>query len=260
VGWIGPPKDDEELGQKIKKKINFQTNGIQILGIYFSHNKEYFRSQNLDRVFEKFKATLSIWKLRNLTLYGKVQVVRSLAISQLLYVMSTINVPPIYYKKVEDEIVNFIWSGKKTEIKYKSLIGNYSEGGLRLPDIQSMIQTSRVKWAIKLMEGIESEKNWKRLALYYMNKLGGVGVIGEHFQLPNNLKDKPEFYKEILQAWSEISETKIDNVENVMRQPIWSNKFIQIQVEPSLLRMHLFFLMESPLCQKYQSLSLNFNR
>ena len=40
VGWIGPQKSGNNLPEGIKKKINFHREGIKILGIYFSHNKE----------------------------------------------------------------------------------------------------------------------------------------------------------------------------------------------------------------------------
>lgn len=78
-------------------------------GFTYHTTKNLCKKNNFkDRIFQKFKAVLSMWKMRNLTLYGKVQVIRYLAMSQLLYMCSKIAVPKTFTPKVEKEIANRI--------------------------------------------------------------------------------------------------------------------------------------------------------
>ncbi|RUA06506.1 MAG: hypothetical protein DSY43_01870 [Gammaproteobacteria bacterium] len=197
VGWIGDAKDEKLLGTIIKKKINFQISGVKILGIYFSHNQEYTRINNLERIFENFKSILSMWKMRNLTLYGKSQVVRSLAISQLLFVCSKISVPHSFIKKVEKEITKFLWNEKKPKVKYKTLIADYNEGGIRLPDFESIIQANRAGWALKLTMDSKERSYWKYFAQILFKSFGGLDILGENFDPSYILKSNkfPVFYK-----------------------------------------------------------------
>ena len=178
AGCLG--KNDIDDIEKIKK-IDFNTSGIKILGIHLSQNKEYMTKYNFDRVFQKFQAVLSMWKMRNLTLYGKVQVVRSLAMSQLLYVCSKLPVPKTFTTKVEKEIVRFVWNGRKPKIKYKTLIGDINEGGIGLPDLETIIQTNRVGWFVKLKN--DTKDYWQVFADNYLEKYGGFKNIGENFNL-----------------------------------------------------------------------------
>ena len=63
---------------------------------------------------DKLKRVLSVWRRRDLTLYGKSVV---LALSQLYYNMSVIETPDYIITNIESEIFNFLWNGKKDRIK-----------------------------------------------------------------------------------------------------------------------------------------------
>ena len=94
-------------------------------------------------------STLNIWRQRQLTLYGKAVVVKSLALSQLSFVFANTSFPAHLVKKVRDEIIKFVWNGKKTKIKYSTLTKDFDQGGIRLPDVETMIKVSRIRWALK---------------------------------------------------------------------------------------------------------------
>ncbi|RUA06576.1 MAG: hypothetical protein DSY43_01730, partial [Gammaproteobacteria bacterium] len=236
VGWIGPPRNETLLPADIKKKIDLHCEGIKILGIYFSHNKEFLRNNNFDRVFEKFKSTLNIWRMRNLTLFGKAVVVRSLAISQLLYVFSKTSFPHSYVKKVKDEILKFLWNGKKSKVKYTTLIGEFNQGGIRLPDFESIIKANRASWAIKLMNTMDGY--WKSFAKMHFHSIGGINILGENFDssILTTLHNFPKFYTEILEGWTEVSSTIVLSVDDILRQPIWFNKYIKLNTDVAMIR------------------------
>lgn len=115
VGWLGPKKELTLLPSTIRKKIDLHHEEIRILGLFMSHDQNYRRINNVERVFKKFKSILDIWKERNLTLYGKSVVVNSLALTQLRFAFSNFTFPENYVRKVQDEIVKFIYGEEKKQ-------------------------------------------------------------------------------------------------------------------------------------------------
>ena len=97
--------------------IKWTTEPIKSLGIYFGFNKDKTQKLNWESKMDKLKRVLSVWRRRDLTLYGKSVVLKSLALSQLYYNMSVIETPDYIIKNIESEIFNFLWNGKKTELK-----------------------------------------------------------------------------------------------------------------------------------------------
>ena len=110
-----------------------------------------------------------MWALWNLTLIGKIQVVNTLVISQLIYVGSVLNMPEIYVKQCRQMIKEFIWNKKPPKVKYNSLINTIQEGGLRLQDIECKLNAIKIKW-IKNMLDEDVNAPWKS---YLGEKLGG---------------------------------------------------------------------------------------
>lgn len=231
IGWIG--KEGKGLGTiQSVKKIDFSSDGIKILGIFFSHNKDLMCKNNFTKKFENFKSVLSLWRMRSLTLYGKVQVVRSLALSQLLYICSNLSIPKKFIENVQKEIVNFIWNGRKPKIKYQTLIGDLSEGGVRLPDLETMIETNRVKWALKLLDRQSSSNFWGSFSKDVFKKFGGIEILRENFDVEKiDVSSIPNFYQEIMDSWTKISECNVDKPEDILRQTIWFNKFINLDTQ-----------------------------
>ena len=85
--WLGEWKDrtDEPFGFKWPKEPN-------ALGVFFSYNQASANSLNFGEKIISLEKTLSIWQRRNLTLYGKINIVKTLGISQLIYLASVLPV------------------------------------------------------------------------------------------------------------------------------------------------------------------------
>ena len=58
---------------------------IKILGIYFSYNKKLEQEKNFLNHIVKVQKILKFWKLRNLTIDGRIIVFKFLAISKLIH-------------------------------------------------------------------------------------------------------------------------------------------------------------------------------
>ena len=79
------------------------------LGVKFLRNEQDMQFENFNDKFQLMHDVLNIWKMRDLSLIGKILVVKTLGISKLVYSTSTVSLNSEMIKKVQKEIDRFIW-------------------------------------------------------------------------------------------------------------------------------------------------------
>ena len=120
-------------------------------------NKFYVLKQNFrDRLDECLKL-INLWKLRGLSLFGKVAIIKSFLIPKLLYVSSIIETPPEIIKQMK-MIFKFLWSGPD-KVTRLSVINTLDNGGLNLTDFESHIKAIRLSSIPRFLN--EREGPWK---------------------------------------------------------------------------------------------------
>ena len=67
-------------------------NTVKVLGIHFGHNKNELENLNIDSRINKIKCILNVWKQRNLSLKGRILIVKTFGVSQMLYVASVLKI------------------------------------------------------------------------------------------------------------------------------------------------------------------------
>ena len=72
---------------------------------------------NFAEKIRNLEKTLNSWKRRNLTLYGKINIVKTFGLSKLIYNTSVLVIPENFVKEIDKLIFNFIWDGKPAKIK-----------------------------------------------------------------------------------------------------------------------------------------------
>ena len=80
--------------------IKWPTQPVRCLAIYIGNDKKECNKLNWDKKLENIKIKLSSWQKRKLTLFGKVTVIRSLLICQLLFSAHFLDIPIGYIKEV----------------------------------------------------------------------------------------------------------------------------------------------------------------
>ena len=111
--WLGQLKNNEDtpFGFKWPKEP------ILSLGIFFSPNRTLAEKLNFGAKVRELEQTLNTWRRRKLTLYGKINIVRTLGLSKLIYNASVLNVPKQY---IEQKIRSLlISSGTESPRKLK---------------------------------------------------------------------------------------------------------------------------------------------
>ena len=84
----------------------------------------------------KVNQCLGSWEYRRLSVLGKITVLKSLIASKLVYILSPLPTNHRVFKELSKSFFEFLWSGKGDKIKRNVMIGDYSDGGLKMIDLQ----------------------------------------------------------------------------------------------------------------------------
>ena len=95
---IGSLKNDETILHPDANLI-WSKGPVKFLGVNISLNKQLLFELNYEVQFQKLSKILNIWLQRGLTPIGRVLVIKSLAISQLTYLLSVLPNPPDSFLK-----------------------------------------------------------------------------------------------------------------------------------------------------------------
>lgn len=69
---------------------------------------------NWEGVLKGIERRLRFWKLRNLTLKGKVLVINALMLSKIWYVLSVTSLPHEYFKRIKESVLDFFMGEGKS--------------------------------------------------------------------------------------------------------------------------------------------------
>jgi hypothetical protein len=95
-----------------------------------------------------------------MTIRGKIQIINTLIIPQMLYPSTVLAIPKKCIDEYNKAIIKFLWDNKPSKVKYKSLINTIEKGGLKLQDLQSKVDSIKIKW-IKQMKQRDCNSPWK---------------------------------------------------------------------------------------------------
>ena len=212
--------------------IDLTKETIKILGIHFSYNSQVQNEQNYLNTVLKIEKVLKLWRMRNLSLAGKITFFKSLAISKIVYLAMMTPVPKPIVNDLCKLQKEFLWGSSKPKIKHETLCSNYENGGLECIDVGSKIISIQCSCIKKLYE--ENFHEWKVIPTYLIKT-----YLGVHFRFHSNLLVKktalasfPTFYKNIFNFWSTYF-SSISLVDScILSQNLWYNSYIKINNTP----------------------------
>ena len=94
-------------------------------------------------------------------------------------------------------------------------------------DVQSMILSQRVLALKRFIEDYNSP--WKSILETFLGDIGEKFILYCDFDTCKLLISLADFYKECLDAWSDINTSNVVSYDDVLNQTIWNNKFILIE-------------------------------
>ena len=140
---------------------------LKVLGITLSATPSEIM-ENFDAKILEIEALLNRWTFRNMTVYGRIRVVKSLVLSKITHLVQIIPNPPApLVLKIQRLINNFVWKGS-TQKKVVLNIGRaelpQNKGGLAIPNLNHFWDGLKLAWLSRLFQ-VHDDTTWKRLAM-----------------------------------------------------------------------------------------------
>ena len=217
--WIGSSRNCKAQPFGIK----WPNEPIKALGIYYTYDQKLLLEKNFIERLDSIKNLTRIWSSRGLSIYGKITLIKSLLIPKFVYVSSLLPTPKEFVSQLNQLLFQFLWNGPD-KVTRKSAINEYSNGGLKMIDLDSMIISLRLAWLKRIASS--NDGTWKRYLTHHLERFGGLFLFHCNYDvsiLPLNIS---LFYLELLQWWSEFRDTF--SPEKDWRYILWNNKQILI--------------------------------
>ena len=157
LAWLGINN-----GKAICKDLNLKwVTSFKLLGINFLLDLDNMIQSNYQPVINKIENIISIYKARNLSLIGKIAVLKMIVVSKLVYTLSVLPLPTSnMFHHLEKLFRSFIWSNKTPKISMTELYKRVSKGGLRLTNLKCFNNALKLSWIKRLLI---KDQQWQSL-------------------------------------------------------------------------------------------------
>ena len=224
IMWMG-----SEIGNCIKPLgMHLSHSSIKCLGIYCNTDETVAITENYNEKIDKLKKLLGAWYPRNLSLKGKISVLRSLAIPQMLYVTSVLHTPDWVIEKVETLMFDFLWNKKKHHVQKEVVVSEIRDGGLKMPLFGQFVKANRCMWIKRILSQNAAKKALIQSFVKYKDM--EIEKVISCMLDPKYIEFKSLFYEQMFSNWYEAyGEVKL---QNIMFAPLWHNKNILVNNYP----------------------------
>ena len=228
--WLGSLKC--HLGVRAPFNIAWPEQYVLALGVAFAYDSTTSFKINFEEKLVTLRNILNQWTARNLTLIGRICIVKTLAISKLVYNTSVLKVPPNFAEKVNDICFQFIWNYKPDKVKRQTIVLPVDKGGLNMVDFTILDKSLKAAWVKRFCEADGS----KRCSVFssVIAQYGGRFIFECNFDIRDlNLASRvPSFYRDILTVWQELHSKNPSTTMEYLHETIWNNRFIRIDGKP----------------------------
>ena len=219
---IGP----KEILNNQLPQITFEKNPIQLLGLTITNDKKINSEENFKPRVRRIENIIKHWSRRKLSLKGKITIINSLAMSQIIYPATNLDVPQNILEDLNKIFYNFLWDGKRPKIAAKTIENTISKGGLKMPNIFLKVKSWQLSWLRRAL--LYPDSKW----LITLNKIINIIDFKHLAQSKTDLNKidffVPDFYKSILKTWYDIRDTINADVIDIPNEILWYNKNITV--------------------------------
>ena len=189
------PDDLKIKGIEVKRSV-------KILGVHFTYDYHQKMQLNFDEIMKSITAKLKIWKWRNLTIFGRIQIVKTFVVPIFSYRANLTCCKKEVVNQANRIIYDFIWKGTD-KVKRLALISDIENGGLKAPHLSSIIETQRILCCKKLASN--EPASWKSVLLSYLEPVGGKFILRCNYDVKKLPIKLPKFYEESLKCFAKCS-------------------------------------------------------
>ena len=227
--WFGSECDSD---RKLCENLNLQwSKTFTLLGIHFDNKLEKMQS-NFEVGVSKIEKLLSNWSYRFLTPFGKVTVLKSLALSKISHIALVIpNPSKDMLKRLNSTFHHFLWDNKSEKICRLDAKLPLTYGGIAMPDIASFWKAFKFSWLRRLLA---TRSFWPNILLNQIRNILSVELsVVEILQLGSfklNMiakKIKNPFWKEVFGGIKDMIENAAFCFpEKILSSPFFYNNLV----------------------------------
>ena len=141
----------------------------------FSTDLNEMISLNFEKQLIKARKILFTWSNRSLTINGKITIIKFQILPLFTNLFTTLPDPDkLVFKTLNTMFYNFIWYGKRDQIKRSMLINEYTNGGLKMIDPKSFCRYLKVIWIKRL---VSSNGLWQNLIKTILTDYGSDTIF-----------------------------------------------------------------------------------
>ena len=197
--------------------------GINVLGVEIRNNIKETLQANYGPIIDKAEAICAAWKKRNLSLFGKVNVINALVASLFVYRMMCLpHISDEYVNRFNRIVEDFIWNGHKPKIPLRTLQCEKRNGGVKLIDLRKKDMSLKILWK-KILEEDEKMAN---LAYHVFAPALKDDIWKCNFdtdEVAKLLVSQP-FWRDVILAWCKTCERSEEE-----QTFLWYNKRIKVE-------------------------------
>jgi hypothetical protein len=230
--WLGKWRGrvDQPVG------LQWTSESIKFYGVYIGTVAGNIKTwQN---VLTKFEKCVNLYSRRDLSLRGRSTILNVVLCSSIWYVGSLISMPEIVLKKINKLVFKFLWNNKPELIKRETLLNDYQQGGLKVVDIKSKIESFRVRQVLQLIKG--NKAKWKYYAVYWIGlQLRKYVLSFASLSIPH-AEQIPDYYENAIRLFRIFEALAPDFMsrQSVTTKFIYAN-FVKARIiEPRVIKIY----------------------
>jgi exonuclease III len=231
VVTLGNGNNDETINQALQNiNLNICNDSFRYLGIWFDKDENTMEFKNFRHRLENMRNLLQIWLQRDLSLKGKVTVLKTLAMSKLIFPLSMLSAPGWVIEEADKMFLKFLWDGKPRKVKKLTTEKSIAEGGLAMVNIDYMARALKASWVSKIC--INTDNKWMNIPKMYFSNYKFEDFCQTRFDERSFPISLPSYYRQCLIITDELRSCEPNTIEEVKGEYIWFNKNITVSREP----------------------------
>ncbi len=206
------------------------------LGITIGDSDAETQILNMTPRINKLKDLINIWSQRSVSLKGKITIINSVLLPQLIYPITVLSTSSDTTKLINDLLFKFLWSGKPPKIAKDIITNKIEQGGLKMPNILAKFKSLGMTWVIRAFKNPNA--GWRHILESYL-----PGISLEYFirSKPNENSMKfyiPPIYKQALLDWHDIHQEPY-TVSCILHENLWYNP--KLNLNSDLFPMKIWY-------------------
>ncbi len=211
----------------IKKpyQLKWANGDIKSLGIRYFNDVNKINETNLHDKLKEFQNVLNKWSKHQITICGKICIIKNLALPKIIYVTNVLWIPQWFIDEIVLSLDLFLWGNKRRWIQKDVLIQDFKDGGLRNLDYLSFMIAQKIAWVKRFVQN-SSTLSMKFLS-EYIPKHDIAFTLSLTLDSNRLSKNIPVFYQQVLDYWYNV-QREPTNLQDIRNQHLWYNKYIKV--------------------------------